>query len=327
VELLKGAASVLYGASAPGGVLNTVSKRPGPDMLREVRAGIGNMGQREAAFDLGGAVAPDSAWSWRLTGLARNGDTHIDHIPSKGRYIAPAVTWRPDAATSLTLLGYHQERRTAYYYPLPAEGTLVASPYGRLPRQRFVGEPDFDREDTRQSAFGWLFEHAFSDAVKLRHGLRWIKSSNRVRFTGLDGWVDEAAPRAQYRTAYDELESTSGLSSDTSVEYRVQTGAVAHTLLAGIDASRLRPHSQWSFAELAPLDLYAPVYGAQPGPMTLAPSYSQRTVQTRKGLYLQDQMKIGQRWVLLLGGPPKATAPSPAAPVRSTWPTAAWRRS
>eukprot|EP01034_Spumella_vulgaris_P044760 gene44760-55696_t len=65
VELLKGAASVLYGASAPGGVLNTVSKRPGPDMLREVRAGIGNLGHREAAFDLGGAVAPDSAWSCR----------------------------------------------------------------------------------------------------------------------------------------------------------------------------------------------------------------------------------------------------------------------
>ena len=302
VELLKGAASVLYGASAPGGVLNTVSKRPGPDMLREVRAGIGNLGHREAAFDLGGAVAPDSAWSWRLTGLARNGDTHIDHIPSNGRYIAPAATWRPDAATSLTLLGYHQERRTAYYYPLPAEGTLVASRYGQLPRQRFVGEPDFDREDTRQSAFGWLFEHAFSDTVKLRHGLRWIKSSNRVRFTGMDGWVDEAAPRAQYRTAYDELETTSGLSTDTSVEYRVQTGAVAHTLLVGLDASRLRPHSQWSMATLAPLDLYAPVYGAQPGPMTLVPSYSQQTVQTRKGLYAQDQMKFGQRWVLLLGG-------------------------
>ncbi len=301
-ELLKGAASVLYGASAPGGVLNTVSKRPSADMLRELRVGAGNLGHREAAVDLGGEVAPGSAWTWRLTGLVRNGEMHVDHIPSNSRYIAPALTWRPNAASSLTLLGYHQERRTAYYYPLPAEGTLIASPYGQLPPNRFVGEPGFDREDTRQSAFGWLFEHAFSDQVRLRHGLRWIKSENRVRFTGLDGWVDEAAPREQYRTAYDEIERTSGFSTDTSVEYRLQSGDIAHTVLVGVDASRLRPQSQWSFASLASLDLFAPVYGAVPDTMTLVPSYSEQTVQTRTGLYAQDQMKIGQRWVLLLGG-------------------------
>jgi len=302
VELLKGAASVLYGAAAPGGVLNTVSKRPSPDMVREVRAGIGNLGHREVAADLGGAAGPDSDWSWRLTALARKGDTHVDFIPSNGTYVAPALKWQPGAATSLTLLAYHHERRTTYYYPLPAEGTLVPSPYGQLPRGRFIGEPGFDREDTRQTAFGWILEHAFSDQTRLRHALRHIKSENRVRFTGMDGWVDENARREQFRTAYDEVERTSGVSTDTSIEHRMQTGNVAHTLLVGLDASRLKPQSQWSYASLSPLDLFAPVYGAVPGPMTVEEDFWLQTRQTRVGLYAQDQMKIGERWVLLLGG-------------------------
>ena len=302
VEFLKGAASVLYGATAPGGVINTVSKRPSADMVREVRAGIGNLGHREVAADLGGAAAPDSDWSWRITALARKGDTHVDHIPNDAVYVAPALKWQPNAATSLTLLSYHHDRRTTYYYPLPAEGTLLPSPHGKLPHGRFVGEPGFDREDTQQSAFGWVFEHAFSDATKLRHALRYIHSDNHVRFTGMNGWTDENVRREQSRTAYDEIERTAGISSDTSIEHRIQSGNVAHTLLVGLEASRLKPESQWSEASLSPLDLFNPVYGAVPGPMALDTSFSNKFVQTRVGLYAQDQMKIGDRWVVQLGG-------------------------
>lgn len=298
LELIKGAASVLYGAAAPGGVLNTVTKRPTADMVNEVRASAGSRGRREAAADLGGAIGP--AWSWRVTALARNDETQVDHVPNNGRYFAPAVKWQPSAATSLTLLAHVHDRRTAYQYSLPAEGTLITSPYGRLPRGRFVGEPEFDRQDARQYGAALLFEHAFSDSTRLRHATRYLKSENHVQFIGLDGALADD-PRRQARTAYDEWERTRGISSDTSIEQRWQGLGMTHTLLAGFDYARHKPESQWSLAAVAPLDLFAPVYGARPEAMTLVPSYSTRAIATRKGLYVQDQAKLGERWVFLLG--------------------------
>jgi iron complex outermembrane receptor protein len=299
IELIKGAASVLYGAAAPGGVLNTVTKRPGADMVNEVRASTGTLGRRELAADLGGAMGAE--WSWRVTGVARNDGTHIDHIPNNARYFAPALKWQPSAGTSLTLMAYLHERRTAYQYPLPAEGTLLASPYGKLPRGRFIGEPDFDRQDARQHGLSYLFEHAFSGQTRLRHGVRYLASKNHVQFTGLEG-ADENNPRLQLRAAYDEWERTSGISSDTSLEHRWNAGGLAHTTLAGIDYARHKPESQWSLASIGALDIFAPMYGAKPDEMTLVAPYSTRAKATRTGLYVQDQMKHGERWVFLLGG-------------------------
>lgn len=298
LELIKGAASVLYGAAAPGGVLNTVTKRPTADMVNELRASAGTHGRREAAADLGGAL--NTAWSWRVTAVARNDETRIDHIPNNGRYFAPALKWQPTAATSLTLLAHAHDRRTAYQYALPAEGTLIASPFGKLPPGRFVGEPGFDRQDARQYGGALLFEHAFSDSLRLRHGTRYLKSENHVQFIGLDGAQDDD-PRRQWRSAYDEWERTRGFSSDTSIEGRWKGLGMAHTLLAGFDYARHKPESEWSLASVAPLDLFAPVYGARPEGMTPVPSYSTRAIATRKGLYVQDQAKVGERWIFLLG--------------------------
>lgn len=299
IELVKGAASVLYGAAAPGGVLNTVTKRPSADMVNEVKAATGTLGRRELAADVGGTLGGN--WTWRLTGVARNDGSHIDHIPNNGRYLAPALKWQPSPDTALTLLAYLHERRTAYQFPLPVEGTLLASPYGKLPRGRFVGEPDFDRQDARQRGAAYLFQHAFSERTRLRHGVRFMKSENHVQFIGLEG-QEKTNPRLHIRAAYDEWERTSGISSDTSIEHQWNSGALAHTTLAGVDYARHKPDSQWSYADIDSLDIFAPVYGAKPGAVELVAPYSTRSKNFRTGVYVQDQMKLDQRWVFLLGG-------------------------
>jgi len=295
VELLKGAASVLFGAAAPGGVLNIVTKQPGPGMVDEVKLEAGNRRHRAAAADLGRNWSDQ--WAARLVVLARQADTAVQHIPNDTVYVAPSLRWTPSAATSLTLLGHYNDRRTAYIYGVPLEGSLLASPHGRIPRERFVGEPDFDRQDTRQHALGYVFSHAFSDALTLRHGLRYLHSRNQIRFTGLD----EAAADGRFwlRSAYDELEATRGVSADTSVQYQFQAAGAAHTLVAGSDQSRHTVVSRWSCAAMAPLDVFRPSYGARPVGMALCDDSQEQ--QTRVGLYLQDQVKWG-RLSLLAGG-------------------------
>lgn len=288
IELLKGAASVLYGATAPGGVLNVVTKQPQQDPVNEVIAEGGNYQHRALAADLGRKLSDE--WAARLVVLARNADTVVDHIPNNTRYIAPSLRWTPNAETSLTLQAHHVERRTAYVWGVPVVGTLLPSPHGKLPRDRFVGEPGFDHQNTTQSSFSWLLTHKLAEGLSLHHGLRWIDSENHIGFTNLRG-PDPADSRVYQRRAFDELETTRGVSADTRIQAEFDTAGVRHKAVVGFDLSNHRIGSRWQLASLSPLNLFEPVYGATPGSFALA--FDDREHQRRVGFYLQDQIKLG----------------------------------
>ena len=126
VEVLKGAASVLFGAGGPGGIINTVSKRPTTQALHEINVEAGSFSRKQVSGDFGGALDDDGVWSYRLTALKRDSDTFIDYVPDNRSFVAPALTWRPNAATSLTLLADYQKDRTVNVYGMPAEGTVLS---------------------------------------------------------------------------------------------------------------------------------------------------------------------------------------------------------
>lgn len=301
IEVLKGASSILYGAAEPGGVLNTVSKRPTTDPLRELNVSLGSFNRKQVSGDFAGALSEDGAWSYRLTALKRDSGTSVDYVPDNRTYVAPAFKWQPSASTSLTLLSEYQRDHTAYGGDgLPTVGTALPNPNGQIPRNRFVGEPGYDRYDIERYSIGYLLEHAFSDRLKLRHSLR----SYRLRqgwssvYVSLDLDADQRTPLD--RGAEDRSEENSVLGSDTSLQFDWQMSGIAHRTLVGIDYSVSKLASGRYDRTAGPLDLYDPVYGGGVGAST--PSYGWRSDTKQFGLYLQDQMKVADRWVLLLGG-------------------------
>lgn len=297
VEILKGAASVLYGAAAPGGVINTVSKRPMRTPLREINLEAGSFQRKQVSGDFGGAFPDDSDWSYRLTFLRRASDTFVDHVADNRTYIAPALTWRPSAATSLTLLSNFQQDRTAYVYALPAEGTVLPGSHGRIPVSRFLGEPGFDTHENKRVSAGYLFEHAIDDRLTLRQGLRVQRQSVARPFTYSVGLSPDQ--RSVARGQFDVENASRSAALDTSLLYTWSSGRIAHTTLAGVDASRGKRSEEGSIGSVADLDLYTPRYGAQ-GDLAYAGKRENR--DRRVGVYAQDQMKIDQQWVVLVGG-------------------------
>jgi len=103
VEFLRGPSSVLYGQGSVGGVLNLTSKRPQAEALREVQVQVGSYGRKQIAADLTGAVTEDGQWLYRLVAVGRESGTQVDHVNDDRLVIAPSLTWRPSADTSLTL--------------------------------------------------------------------------------------------------------------------------------------------------------------------------------------------------------------------------------
>jgi iron complex outermembrane receptor protein len=306
IEVLKGAASVLYGSAAPGGIINTVSKRPSATLLREVNVEVGNQDRKQVSMDLGGAITEDGVWTYRLTALQRDSGSFVDYVPDDRSYIAPALKWQPSAQTSLTLLSHYQHSRTKYVFGFPAEGTVLPNPNGSIPINRYLGEPDRDRAVSTNQYIGYLFEHAFSDSLKLRNNVSYFKAESNMPATWpLTGTYEDAAMRSIPRFAESQRnDASSALAFDVSLEYQWNLGNTSNTLLVGADTTSQRHQSERWLNMPASLDVFAPVYGIPYEGTEVPRGYpaSRKTHANLTGIYLQNQTKIDQRWVLLLGG-------------------------
>ncbi|ALM86108.1 TonB-dependent siderophore receptor [Bordetella sp. N] len=294
VEVLRGAASVLYGQLSPGGLVNAVSKRPTDTPLHELNVEGGSYDRRQLSGDFSGPLTEDGVWSYRVTGLTREANNWMDHTPDDKTYLAPSLRWQPSAATSLTMLATYQHIRTNFAAPLPAAQTLN----GKLPHDFFVGEPDFDRYDTDTWTVGYAFEHAFNDSWKVRQSTRYFQADGNWDYLSFGALNANGSVR---RGVVSRNERSTGVASDTSVEWKTATGPVAHTVLAGVDYYRSRYDSHRYSGTVTALDnIYDPTYGATPVLNTTG-DYGIGTRGEALGLYLQDQMRLHDKWVLVLG--------------------------
>jgi iron complex outermembrane recepter protein len=300
IEVLRGATSVLYGQLGPGGVINAVSKRPSFTASGEVRAQYGSFDRKELAADYTGPLNENVAV--RLTGLIRDSDTEVDYIKDDKRYIAPALTWRIGAGSELTILGSYQEIRMNFAAPLSTQlVTGTGLPRGPIPRDRFVGEPDFDRYDADQWTVGYRFSHAFSNAFRFESAVRYYEGTLDWDYLQV-GAVTAAGDLT--RTISYRREKTTSLSADNRIRVDLDTGAIRHEVMAGVDVYLpTYRNDRFQNGTIAPINIYQPVYGAVPVVDNRQSRNRGADVRSRQiGIYFQDQMKIAQKWVLVLGG-------------------------
>lgn len=300
IELLKGAASVLYGAAAPGGIINTVSKRPTTTPLRELNLELGSFSRKQISGDFGGALSENGEWSYRLTFLKRDSNTFVDYAKDDRLFIAPSIKWQPNANTSFTVFMDYQKDNTMYIGDLPEEGTILPNVNGMIPRGRFSGEPGFDRFDLNRYSIGYLFEHAFNEKLKIRNNLRYVNAKNEYFWAwnyGLD-----SSQRILNRGADRRWDRSSGLITDTSLQYKATTGIVRHEVLVGFDYSMPRHETERYENSAAPIDIFNPIYGSPVGNEMTPLNSSSKSKTRQAGIYFQDHMKIDEKWVVLLGG-------------------------
>jgi iron complex outermembrane recepter protein len=301
-EVLRGPTSVLYGQNGPGGLINYVTKRPTGERWREFEIGGGSHSRYEGKFDFSGPIDKEGKFLYRLTGLGRDGGTQVDFVDLGRIYIAPALTWRPSNNTTLTLLGNYQHDDTGWgiqFYP--AAGTVRRNANGRVPPRRFTGEPDFDVYRLNQYAIGYLLDHRLGDTWTVKQSARYARLDNRQKGVFGNG-LDPLDPSQRTLLRYGDTGKTTlhGFTIDNQAQARFATGPLAHTLLFGVDHQRYRFSDLGTAYSVDALDLYAPVYGA---PVIRDANYQDTDArQYQVGLYLQNQIKVYEKLILLLGG-------------------------
>jgi iron complex outermembrane receptor protein len=305
LEVLKGPASVLYGQTPPGGLVNFVSKKPLEETQNEVRASVGNRDRIQTAFDLTGPANADKTVLYRIVGLGRLSDTIVDSVNDDRAFIAPSVTYKPNDQTSLTVLGHYIRDESKALQFLPAQGTLYGNPNGRIPRSTFLGEPGYDDFERREWAFGYEFEHRFENDVKFRQKARYASVDVNIPVIRGFGFPSVGGVPTDYSNVTRRIvrfdDKAEGFTIDNQVLAHLDTGPVSHGFLFGVDyrAFDLDYVGRGQAALFPPIDVYDPDYGAAIPAIPVNASTKQKLRQV--GFYAQDQIKL-DKFVLLLSG-------------------------
>ncbi|WP_370675987.1 TonB-dependent siderophore receptor [Pleomorphomonas sp. PLEO] len=305
IETLRGASSVLYGGSNPGGLVNMVSKQPTGERIRKIETSIDNNGYASLGFDIGDKL--NDTVAARVSGRIAGGNGYTDFEENFRGTVSPSLKVDLSDTTQLTVLANYTHLDGVHNGNafLPYVGTVVAAPFGTIDRDANFTEPDVDDYDREQGALGYELKHNFGDGWKATQAMRVAYSDVEESMLypyGYSGY--SASPAAGTDTLarinFAHHSKTFAINTDNRVEGTVDTGPLEHKLLLGIDY-RLYDLDQMQ-ASSSGTDISAtnPIYGsAQSTPV----AYIDQTLrQHQLGFYAQDQIAFGGGWLATLNG-------------------------
>ncbi|QDG73856.1 TonB-dependent siderophore receptor [Janthinobacterium tructae] len=296
VEVLKGPASALYGRGEPGGTVNITTKKPklAPEYGADVS--LGSFQTRRAAVDLTGPLSDTVAY--RLNAAHEEGHSFRDTLHVERSLFSPSFLW---LAGEHTTVSYEIE---AVRQRVPFDRGVVAAngQLGLVPVARFLGEPG-DGPMTVKSLGQQLFiHHALSDDWTLQAGASYRDSELSGYSTEANKLLSDGRTLNRQRRHRDF--SATDVSARVEVLGKFRTGALAHEVLAGVDAYHFDDHRVQlrrnpSAANAYAIDIFNPVYGGKAAALAL--SIDTQEGQKARGLYAQDQLDLGAQWKALFG--------------------------
>lgn len=291
VAAVKGPASLLYGQSNPGGLIDMQMKKADGNTGTRVGGIVGSHNRAGLRFDV--ARKQGENLSWRVVGHAEKADAQEKGLQTRRLTLAPSVRWTPTDATSLTVWGLYQREPDAGYRNFrQALGTTIPTKFGYIPGDFLVGDPDFEKSERTTHAAGYQLEHKLSDATTLRQKFLFAKGTwDQSTLV----WGKMAKDQRHIgRSLTTTLDSTRQVNLDNQIEHRITFGGGEHVLLGGVDISYSRVHRTTSYGAGV-----TPIYWTKPGRdkaiITTPPRGHNETIsrQRQTGIYLQDQARFG----------------------------------
>ncbi|MFG6175948.1 TonB-dependent siderophore receptor [Halomonas sp. THAF12] len=298
VDVFKGPSSILYGEAPAGGLINAVSKRPTAERQGEIEVQVGNRAYRQFAVDTSGPATESGDVRYRLVGLYKERDGDLDHTDNERYYFAPSLAVDLSDDTSVTFLASVQKDDGVPTNPFKLlYGTVQDTPFGKVDPQTSYGEPDYDKNERTQASIGYELRHRLDDTWRFEQNLRYSHMDLELRSTYVLAQLDE-------RTAGRGLVYRDGEIDSWTMDNRLignwYTDRTENTLLLGVGYQDLglegKEADPYPFG--SPIDIFDPQYGNFT-PVSEDQLTDREIDKQQAGLYVQDQLRIDDRWVLL----------------------------
>lgn len=309
VQLLKGSSGALYGSSAPGGLINYVTKKPQRTAKNQLELGLGNDDYWQGSLELSGPLTEQQAYRfgyYRDSEQPFRWNTKVENEILDLGYLIDLTD-----STSLTL---QYNTVTQDYQGARLRGVPTDDQGNFLGDRAWNHNEATDFQSLEADVWQVRADHEFNS--NWRTDLTWRHYDNTELQnyhepfcsydTDGDGVVDYC--RRQFRDQRRENTADS-VTWNNIVEF--STAGLNHQLLLGADT--MTQDSYFLGRNVAPIEqggkalgisLINPVYG-----LTSAADYDIDSIKStptdttavRQGFYLQDQLDLTASWNLLLG--------------------------
>jgi iron complex outermembrane recepter protein len=300
IEVLKGPASVLYGQGSFGGTVNLITKKPTDKPFYQVEGAIGNYDLYRGAVDLSGPLNESKTVKYRLNLAAETEGSFVDFYDRDRYQIAPVLSWEIGKNTDITFEAEYSNYSGNTDIGLPVRGTILDNPNGEIPLDRFVLDPNRDREDTKFILASYDLEHRFSDNWRIRNAFQFTTRQNSAFLTFTTNLQED---NRTIELAYDDNEQFDiyDYLLDTYIVGNFNTGSIKHELVTGVELNRNELISDFASGERSPIDIFDPDYESIVY-QTPTDIFQDETVNQSLGIYLQDKVEFTDSLILLAGG-------------------------
>lgn len=305
IEVMKGPASVLYGRMEPGGAVNIVTKKPQGTQSASIDQSFGSRSLYVTNFDITGPVTDDKSLLYRLNGTWNQHDLYITGLKNERIFLAPSMQWTLATGTQALLEVTYDHNRYPWQRELyPRDPTTLQPVY--FPWSSKI-TPNSELTKTTTAKLG--VTQALGEQWSLKVQYRYGHSSNRTSDGSWSiGWMDQLGSDWRiWRTPAPGHGSLDDDAVQADLTGHFSTGSLQHTLLFGADASQTKNFStSGNSVDAANFDYFYDItFALDPVvPTAVLPInawWGTHTRDTRRGVYLQDQMELPHNVHVLAG--------------------------
>ncbi|MBR0900311.1 TonB-dependent siderophore receptor [Bradyrhizobium tropiciagri] len=299
VEVLKGPASLLYGIMDPGGIVNTISKRPelyqhgSVTLLGSTYAN--NKNGADGTIDITGPIG-DGGLAYRFIGYGVSEDYWRNFGRHREMLVAPSLAWYGDN-TTVQLNYEHRE----FITPFDRGTAFVNNAPLAIPATRRLDEP-FNNVWGTSDLMQASVEHRLNQDWKLFAAYSYNTetfSANQLRITGIN-----TKTGVETRSNDGTQGSLSNASYGTSyLQGNVWLGGFRNEVLFGGDGQYRTIYRDNLIRQATPsFNFYNPIYGlVSPGTTVSATDSAQTDKLGQWSLFFQDTLHLTERFALVGG--------------------------
>jgi catecholate siderophore receptor len=303
VDVMRGAAAMLFGHGQAGGVINQVSKRPFLSDSGEVSVGGGADKYFRTTLDVNKVLGQDTAL--RLNAMKHDAGSTRDNVTSERNGIAPTISFGIGTRHEFSVGYLHLHTRNVPDYGVPYFDRRPIN----VPATRFYGTTS-DYEENNVGMTTGTYTFRIKPGTELRSTLRFADYERDLwavapRLAAGTTSLSDSTVITRQRQARGGEEHT--ITSQTDLTSKFSAFGFKHEGLLGVELLKERA-GRWNYTSIATAVAPNTTLGSPDANAALPIDYGNQirtginTYEGRSiGVYMQDTIELRKSWKLLAG--------------------------